>query len=90
MTQDPIVALIHQRLSVLAPEYIGLDDESAAHAGHVGAAGGGGHYALTVVSAQFSGLNPVARHRLVYSQLGDLIPQTIHALKLKACTPDEI
>lgn len=81
---------IHQRLTVLKPELCDLDDDSAAHQGHAGAAGGGGHYTLTIVSAAFVGKNRVARHRQVYDLLQDLMPHTIHALALKTYAPGEI
>jgi BolA protein len=77
-------------LSVLAPESIDVLDDSASHAGHVGAQSGGGHYSLTIVSARFAGITPVARHRLVYQALGPLMQQKIHALALKALAPGEL
>ncbi len=83
-------ALIHQRLAALNPQEIHLHDDSAAHAGHAGAASGGGHFELTLVSPVFAGVNAVARHRLVYQALGDLIPSRIHALSLRAYAPGEL
>jgi len=82
--------LMRQRLSELEPESLDIEDESAAHAGHAGAASGGGHYRLTLASARFSGLNPVARHRLVYQTLGDLMGTRIHALSLTVLSPEEL
>ncbi|AOY02188.1 BolA family transcriptional regulator [Jeongeupia sp. USM3] len=81
---------IRARLAVLAPEAIDIHDDSAAHAGHAGAAAGGGHFDVLIVSEQFTGLNSLARHRKVYALLGDLMPHRIHALSLKALTPDEL
>ena len=83
------VERIAQKLAALAPEHIDLRDESSAHAGHPGAARGGGHYRLTVVSRQFSGKPMQARHRMVYSALGDMMQHEIHALSIRAYTPDE-
>ena len=83
------VERIEQRLAALAPEHVELQDESSAHAGHAGARGGG-HYRLVVVSRQFSGKPVQARHRMVYSALGDMMRREIHALSIKAYTPDEI
>ncbi|WP_211243485.1 BolA family protein [Chitiniphilus eburneus] len=80
---------IVRRLAVLAPESIDVHDDSAAHAGHAGAASGGGHFDLTVVSAVFAGQSALARHRQVYTLLADLIPGRIHALQIRALTPDE-
>ncbi len=81
---------IHQRLQALQPENVEVFDESAQHAGHAGAAGGGGHYRLVIVARQFSGLNAVARHRLVYQTLGDLMHGRVHALAITALTPEEL
>lgn len=77
-------------LAPLAPESLHIVDDSAAHAGHEGARGGGGHYQLTIVSRNFQGQNQLARHRLVYAALGDLMRREIHALSIRAFTPDEI
>ena len=88
--QDATVALLEQRLSALAPELIQIYDESAEHAGHAGAASGGGHYQLIVVSRQFEGQARVARHRLIYQALGDLMQREVHALAITALTPDEL
>ncbi|WP_205694495.1 BolA family protein [Crenobacter cavernae] len=81
--------LIREKLAVLEPEHISLEDDSAAHAGHAGAREGG-HYQLTIVSAAFTGLNRVARHRLVYQTLGELMQTRIHALAIQALSPDEL
>ena len=82
--------LMREKLSVLEPESIEIEDESAQHAGHEGARGGGGHYRLTLVSAHFAGHPLQARHRLVYEALGPLMRQQIHALSIRAYAPDEI
>lgn len=81
---------IINRLQVLTPESLDLEDESSRHAGHAGAAGGGGHYRLTIVSPRFAGLDAVARHRLVYESLGDLMKGPVHALAITALTPEEL
>ncbi|QLG88388.1 BolA family transcriptional regulator [Chitinibacter bivalviorum] len=80
---------IRARLSALNAESIELFDDSASHAGHAGAAGGGGHFELTVVSNEFVGKKSLERHRMVYQPLADLIPHRIHALSIRALTPDE-
>lgn len=81
-------AEIRARLEALAPSSLNLEDESAQHAGHAGASAGG-HYRLTIVSNRFQGLNAVARHRLVYEALGDLMQKGIHALAISAYSPEE-
>lgn len=91
MIADQRIALIESRLrAALAPESLDVIDESAAHAGHEGAKSGGGHYAVTIVSPRFTGHAPLARHRLVYQALGELMQHDIHALKITALTPDEL
>ena len=66
-----------------------IDDESHLHAGHAGAASGGGHFKLEIVAPEFKGLNLVARHRAVYAALNRHIPKEIHALTIVALTPEE-
>jgi BolA protein len=83
-----IEAEIRKRLEALEPGSLHLEDESAQHAGHAGASAGG-HYRLTIVSRRFEGLNAVARHRLVYETLGELMQKGIHALAISAYTPEE-
>ncbi|WP_333844246.1 BolA family protein [Pelomicrobium sp.] len=82
-------ARIRERLQVLAPEALELVDESALHVGHEGARGGGRHYRLTVISPRFAGQSVMARHRMIYEALGDLMRQEIHALSIRALAPDE-
>ena len=76
-------------VAALAPLHLALTDDSGAHTGHPGAAGGAGHYTVVVVSARFAGLPLVARHRLVYDAVGDLMPNEVHALAITAYAPDE-
>jgi len=80
---------IRARLQLLSPLSIEVDDESALHAGHAGAASGGGHFRLQLTCAAFAGLGKVARHRMVYAALGDLMHGRIHALAIDARAPDE-
>lgn len=88
-TAQQITQLIETRLQTLSPEHIELLDDSAQHAGHAGNRGGG-HYRLVIVSPQFTGQTPQARHRMVYAALGDLLQREIHALTIKAYTPAEL
>ncbi|WP_037586213.1 BolA family protein [Stenoxybacter acetivorans] len=81
---------IEKRLqAVLKPAHLIVEDDSAAHAGHAGNRQGGGHYRVLVVSATFSGENRVNRQRLVQDALDGLFVQQIHALNIKALTPEE-
>jgi BolA protein len=84
-----VEARIRERLGVLEPETLELRDDSALHAGHEGAKDGGGHFAVTIVSAQFAGKSTVARHRLVYEALAPLMRREIHALAIRAYAPGE-
>lgn len=80
---------IRQRLAVLAPTHLEVVDDSAKHAGHAGAAGGGGHYNLSIESSQFAGKSTLARHRLIYAALADLMQHEIHALAIDARAPSD-
>jgi len=64
-------------------------DDSARHAGHAGARGGAGHFAVRVESQDFTGRSRLERHRLVYNALAEMLPREIHALNIEAITPDE-
>jgi len=89
MTMHPVESAMRERLAVLRPVTLELRDESGQHAGHAGArASGGSHWQLTIVSDAFRGKNAVARHRMVYEALGDLMKHDIHALKIEALPPD--
>jgi BolA protein len=81
---------IRARLAALEPLSLDLADESAQHAGHAGwREGGGTHWRLAIVSPRFAGQSAVARHRMVYQALGELMHNPIHALAITARTPDE-
>lgn len=77
-------------LAALEPSHIEIIDESHLHAGHEGARSGGGHYTLDIVSTQFSGKGTLVRHRMIYSALGEMMKRDIHALNIKAYTPQEL
>ncbi len=82
-------ALLRERLAPLDPLRLELIDDSARHAGHVGARSGGGHYHLLIVSATFSGKSTLARHRLIYDALGELMRSKIHALSIQSLAPED-
>lgn len=82
---------IRERLSqALAPLSLEVTDDSHKHAGHAGARGGQGHFSVDIVSAAFAGKLPLARHRMVYAALGSMMEDDIHALAIRARTPDEL
>jgi len=73
--------------SQFAPALLVIEDESHLHAGHAGAAGGHGHFRIRIVAEAFRGMPPVARHRLIYAAVGDLLKTDIHALAIEASAP---
>jgi BolA protein len=83
------IETMQARLATLKPAHIEIQDDSASHAGHAGAQSGGGHFFLTIVSDAFAGQLTLARHRQIYDLLGDMMQSQIHALSIKAHTPDE-
>jgi BolA family transcriptional regulator, general stress-responsive regulator len=72
----------------LAPRRVEIVDDSARHAGHRGARGGG-HFKVTLVAEAFRGRSQLERHRLVYAAVAPLMSNTIHALNIVARTPEE-
>jgi BolA protein len=81
---------MRERLERLHPSALDLRDESAQHAGHAGSRpSGGSHWQLTIVSEAFRGQSPVARHRMIYEALGDLMERDIHALRIEALAPEQ-
>ena len=85
-----VAAKIRERLASLEPLDLDLVDESAQHVGHAGhRPGGGTHWRLSITSPRFSGQPIVARHRMVYQALGELMQDPIHALAISARSPEE-
>ncbi|MDT9001515.1 BolA family protein [Paucibacter sp. APW11] len=83
------MAEIEARLrAALNPSSLSVRDDSAQHAGHAGAREGG-HYTVEITSERFTGLHRVARHRLVYDSLSELMQRGIHALAIQARAPGE-
>jgi stress-induced morphogen len=83
------VARIHAALEAAFREaVIAIDDDSARHAGHAGAAPGGEtHFKVKIVSPDFEGLNRIARHRAVNAALAAEFETGLHALNIDAQTP---
>jgi len=85
-----VAARIRERLAALEPVNLELVDESAQHAGHAGARPSGNtHWRLTIVSPRFAGQPTLARHRMIYQALGELMQDPIHALAITARAPEE-
>lgn len=73
----------------LVPDDLEVVDESHLHVGHAGAADGRGHFRVHIVSKRFEGLTPLARHRLVFGALEDMMKSDIHALSVEAAAPSD-
>ena len=87
---DDRVERIRQALdAALNPSVLEVGDDSHLHAGHPGAASGGGHYRVKIVSERFEGLRLVMRHRLVYDAVHGMMHTDIHALAITAVAPSE-
>lgn len=72
-----------------SPLELRVKDQSHLHAGHAGARDGRGHFDVFIVSAAFAGAGRLQRHRMVYDALGTMMDTDIHALRIRAQTPDE-
>ena len=86
IASEPLSAQIHARLVArLQPTALRVVDESAAHAGHMGAndSGVGTHMRVSIASPLFAGISRVQRHRLVYDAVQDFIDQGLHALAIE-------
>lgn len=82
-----MLTLLQEKLAVLAPTHLELIDDEKDHAGHRHE--GGGHFTVIVVSPQFVSQSLVQRHRMVFAAVGDLMQTSIHALSIRAYTPEE-
>jgi BolA protein len=85
-TPERIEKILRERFQ---PLHFELRDESAVHRGHAGAASGGGHYQLVIVSEAFSDHSRLEQHRMVNGALQEMIGKEIHALGLKTLAPSE-
>ncbi|MCK5360958.1 MAG: BolA family transcriptional regulator [Gammaproteobacteria bacterium] len=84
------IDMIHERLTTaLSPESLEVIDRSHEHAGHEGAKAGGGHFDVIIIAAAFNDMSTVQRHRAIYDALGDAMKTEIHALSIRAYTPEE-
>jgi BolA family transcriptional regulator, general stress-responsive regulator len=88
-SRGPVATQMLARLTAaLAPTRLVLTDDSEAHRGHGGHnPAGESHFSLDIASAAFAGQSRVARQRLVYRALGDLMDDRVHALSIKAEAP---
>ena len=96
MPEGPIASIIREKLTAgLAPVRLEIEDDSGRHAGHHheggvdGRAGGESHFNVTVVSDAFQGQGRVQRQRAVNVLLREELAGPVHALSLRALTPNE-
>ena len=89
MTADRVTRIRSRLEAAFSPESLEVADESHLHAGHAGARDGRGHFRVRVVSDRFVGVKPLARHRMVYDAVGEMMTTDIHALAVAALTADE-
>jgi acid stress-induced BolA-like protein IbaG/YrbA len=71
------------------PEEIKSYIQNGLNCTHISLEGDGQHFFATIVSPEFEGLRPIARHQKVYAALGERMKEEIHALSFKTLTPDE-
>ena len=85
-TKEEIERKMKERLDAVHVEVV---DETWKHAGHAGAATGGGHFTLVVVSPRFEGVNALDRRRLVFNALEAEMNGAIHALTVRTVAQSE-
>jgi len=89
-TSEQRVDRIRERLeTAFAPAEVTVNDDSHKHVGHAGAQSGMGHYTVWIRSDHFRGVDPLTRHRMVYDALGEMMHTDIHALAIRARSPEE-
>lgn len=77
-------SLIHSRLQqAFSPTHLEVIDESDQHIGHAGHQGGGRHFAVIITAECFKQVSRVEAHRQIYAVLSDLMPEQVHALRIK-------
>lgn len=86
-TEDQIKSKLEAALSPISLTLINDSDKHHGHAGHDGS--GQSHFRLKITAAAFSGLNRVARQRLIYEVLDDEFKAGLHALSITALSPEE-
>mgnify|MGYP003653128592 CR=1 FL=1 len=89
MKEDRVTIIERCLKEAFDPTELQVKDQSHLHAGHAGAEGGMGHYAVHIISEHFAGMPTLARHRAIYQTLGTLLETDIHAVKIKAYCPTE-
>lgn len=76
--------MIEARLNdAFSPSHLTVTDDSDEHIGHAGHQGGNRHFSITIRAESLDKLPSVTAHRKIYALFDDLIPEHIHALKIK-------
>ena len=83
------IKLIQDGLQSLNPIEMDIIDEGHLHVGHAGAKSGG-HFKLYIVCEAFNGQSMINRHKLIYGKLDELMKTEVHALSIKAVSPEEL
>lgn len=86
---------IREKLNeAFSPIQLAIENESHKHAGHAAMQGaantGETHFSITIVSDGFAGRSRIERHRMVHEALAEELAGPVHALSVKAKTPDEL
>lgn len=96
MSEGPITTIMREKLTnEFNPTRLELEDDSARHAGHHheggmdAKPGGESHFNLTLVSHSFIGMGRVQRQRAVNMVLASELAGPVHALSIRALTPEE-
>lgn len=89
MTEQRVATIERMLRTALSPDELLVKDQSHLHVGHAGAKEGKGHFEVTIVSDKFTGVNRIARHRMVYDALAVFMDSDIHALRINAHSPSE-
>ena len=77
------ITKIEMLLACLEPTFIEIIDDSHKHIGHAGSKDGAGHFTLKISSPLFVNKTRIECHKMIYTALDEMLPQDIHALKIK-------
>ena len=86
---DRVQAIEERLRAAFSPRELLVKDQSHLHAGHAGAQDGRGHYEVLIVSDEFGDTGRLQRHRMVFDALGEMMDTDIHAVRVRALTPEE-
>ena len=86
---DRVQEIEEKLRAAFSPQELLVKDQSHLHAGHAGAQDGRGHFEVLIVSEDFGDASRLRRHRMVFDALGEMMDTDIHALRVRALTPEE-